>query len=455
MREGPMLQDSVVAEFRAKLRGQLLRPGDSGYDEARQEYNRMIDKHPALIVRCVGVSDVTESVHFARAHHLFVAVRGGGHSVAGKAVCDDGILIDLSPMKGVRVDPVRRVAYAQAGLTLGELDHETAAFGLATPLGVVSKTGIAGLTLGGGLGWLNGKYGLAVDNLLSVDVVTAEGRFVTASATEHEDLFWALRGGGGNFGIATSFEYRLHPVDNVLAGLVIHPLPRAREVLRFYRDLSASAPDDLNVDALMATGPDGNAMIALVACYNGPVDHAQAALQPLRSFGPPIADLLRPMRFVEVQRMLDNAFPEGFRHYWKAHFIRSLCDSAIGTLATFAESKPSPTTTVVLQHFHGAAARVAPTATAFAHRAEQHNLIIVSMWADPAEADKNIRWTRDLSEAMSLFVERDVYVNDLGEEGDERVRAAYGQNYERLSAIKKKYDPTNFFGLNHNITPAA
>jgi FAD/FMN-containing dehydrogenase len=408
-----------------------------------------------MIVRCAGVSDVIESVRFARTHDLLVAVRGGGHSVAGKAVCDDGILIDLSPMKGVRVDPVRRVAHAQAGLTLRELDQETAAFGLATSLGVVSMTGIAGLTLGGGFGWLNGKYGLAVDNLLSVDLVMAEGRFLTANATEHDDLFWALRGGGGNFGIATSFEYRLHPVDNVVAGLIIHPLPRAREVLHFYREFSASAPDDLNVDALMATGPDGNPMIALVTCYSGPLDRAEGALKPLRSFGPPVADLVRPMRFVEVQRMLDHAFPEGFRHYWKAHFVRTLNEAAIDTLVSFAESKASPTTSIVLQQFHGAAARVAPSATAFAHRHQQYNLIIVSMWTDHAEADRNIRWTRDLSETMGAFTEQDVYVNDLGEEGEERVMAAYGLNYERLSALKKKYDPTNFFRLNHNIKPAA
>jgi hypothetical protein len=358
-------------------------------------------------------------------------------------------------MKGVRVDPVRRVAHAQAGLTLRELDQETAAFGLATSLGVVSMTGIAGFTLGGGFGWLNGKYGLAVDNLLSVDLVMAEGRFLTANATEHDDLFWALRGGGGNFGIATSFEYRLHPVDNVVAGLIIHPLPRAREVLHFYREFSASAPDDLNVDALMATGPDGNPMIALVTCYSGPLDRAEGALKPLRSFGPPVADLVRPMRFVEVQRMLDHAFPEGFRHYWKAHFVRTLNEAAIDTLVSFAESKASPTTSIVLQQFHGAAARVAPSATAFAHRHQQYNLIIVSMWTDHAEADRNIRWTRDLSETMGAFTEQDVYVNDLGEEGEERVMAAYGLNYERLSALKKKYDPTNFFRLNHNIKPAA
>jgi FAD/FMN-containing dehydrogenase len=448
-----VLKETVIEAFKATLRGTLLRPGDDGYDATRKVYNAMIDKRPALIVRCAGTADVMNAVTFARTHNLLVAVRGGGHSVAGKSVCDGGVLIDLSPMKGIRVDPTHRTAQAQAGLTLGEVDRETQAFGLATPLGTVSDTGIAGLTLGGGAGWLSGKYGLACDNLRSVDVVTADGRFLTASVGEHPDLFWGLRGGSGNFGIVTSFEYQLHPVGPVLGGMVLYEMRQAREVLRFYREFAHTCPDELSTMAAFLTAPDGNPVLAIVVCHCGALAEGEKALKPLRTFGAPMTDLIQPMPYVEMQRLFDAGWPPGRLHYWKSNFLRTVSDDAIEMLVAYAAAVPSPMTYIVLQQMHGAASRVGPTETAFAHRTEQYFFGIYSVWIDPADSEKNIGWTREFWEAMQPFVERGVYVNDLGEEGDERVRAAYGSNYDRLVAVKNTYDPTNFFRLNQNITP--
>lgn len=448
-----MLSEPAIHEFKACLRGQLLVPGDEGYDSARKVFNAMIDKRPALILRCAGPSDVIEGVKFARQNNLQLSVRGGGHSVAGKAVCEGGLMLDLSPMKGIRVDPVRRTAQVQPGLTLGEFDRETQAFGLATTLGIVTLTGIAGLTLGGGIGWLNGKHGLACDNLLSADVVTADGRFLTASAAENEELFWGLRGGSGNFGIVTSFEYQLHPVGPVLGGMVLYPLGKAKEVLRFYHEFASACPDELSTAAALLTAPDGNPAVAIAVCYCGPPHEGEKILKPLKSFGAPVADLIRPMPYVEVQKMLDAAFPTEQQHYWKSNFLRDLSEAAIETMTAYTANRPSPSSLVVLQQMHGAASRVGPTETAFTHRYKQYDWMILSMWPDPAESETNIRWTREFYEAMQPFVERGVYVNNLGEEGDERVRAAYGPNYDRLVALKNKYDPTNFFSLNQNIKP--
>jgi len=453
--KGAVPDEATVQGFKASLRGELLRPGDDTYDAARKVYNAMIDKRPAMIVRCAGTADVIHAVNFGRTHDLLLAVRGGGHSVAGKSVCDGGLLIDLSTMKGMRVDPASRTVRAQPGLRLGELDRETQAFGLATTLGTVSNTGIAGLTLGGGIGWLNGKHGLACDNLLSVDVVTADGRLLTASASENEDLFWGVRGGSGNLGIVTSFEYQLHAVGPVLGGMVLYELSKAKEVLRFFDEFSHTCPDELSTLGLCVTAPDGNRVIAIAACYCGSLQEGEQVLKPLRTFGPPLADMIQPMKYVEMQSILDAGLPPGQWHYWKSNFVRTLSEDAIETLMQHVATVPSPLTALFLQQMHGAASRVGPTETAFVHRREQYDFIIPSIWIDPADSEKNIKWTRELWEAMQPFVEQTVYVNNLGEEGDERVKAAYGPNYERLLTLKNKYDPTNFFRLNQNIRPSA
>lgn len=449
-----MVAEAAVQDLKRRLRGEVVRPGDDGYDAARKVWNAMIDKRPALIARCAGAGDVVRSVQFAREHGLVVAVRGGGHNVAGNCVCDGGLMIDLSPMKGMRVDPVRRTARAQAGLKLGEFDREAQAFGLATTLGIASDTGIAGITTGGGYGWLGGKYGLACDNLLSVDVVTADGRFMTASSSENEDLFWGVRGGGGNFGIVTSFEYRLHPLGPVLGGMVLYPLSKAKEVLRFYHDYARGCPDELSTIAAFLTAPDGNLVVAIVACYSGALQEGEKALKPLRTFGQPLADLIRPMKYMEMQSIFDENFPPGQLQYWKSNFLRAPSDDAIETMIKYATAKPSPMSAFYLQQMHGAASRVGPTETAFAHRFQQYDFFILSMWSDPSDSEKNVRWARELWEAMQPFVERGVYVNSLGDEGEDRVRAAYGPNYDRLVALKNKYDPANLFRLNQNIRPS-
>lgn len=458
MEVGPTLSsevdDAKVREFKASLRGELLRSSDNGYDTVRRIFNAIFDKRPALIVRCAGAGDVINAVNFARTHKLSVAVRGGGHSAAGRSVIDGGMLIDLSLMKGIRVDPLNQTATAQPGLRLGEFDRETQAFGLAAPLGIVSNTGIAGLTLGGGIGWLNGKYGLACDNILSVDLVTANGQFLTASSRENQNLFWGVRGGGGNFGIVTSFQYQLHPVGRVLGGFLAYPLSKAREVLRFYDDFSRESPDELSTAAALLTGPDGNPVVLLVVCYTGLQAEGEKILKPLRSFDTPVFDLIRSMKYVEMQSLLDEGYPAGRLHYWKSNFLRTLSDDAIEVMIDYAKSRPSLFSALVLQQMHGAASRVHPGETAFPHRHDQYDLLVMAQWSNAADNEKNIRWARDSWETIQPFVESSVYVNDLGEEGDQRVRAAYGANYERLVGLKNEYDPTNFFHYNQNIKPS-
>ena len=452
---GKPLEEATLQELAAGFRGELIRPGDDGYDAARRVWNDMVDHRPALIARCVGAADVIAAVNFAREHGLLLSIRGGGHNVAGKAVCDDGLMIDLSPMKGIRVDPVAGTARAEPGVLWGEFDRETQAFGLATVGGIVATTGIAGLTLGGGLGWLTGKYGLTIDNLLSADVVTADGNLVHASVTENEDLFWALRGAGANFGVVTSFEYRLHPVGPlVLGGMVIHPFDRAIEVLRFYREFSAAEPDELTTYAGMLTTPDGNLVAALAVCYAGPLDEGERILAPLRAFGPPIADMVGPMPYAAVQAMFGEAFPYGRLNYWKSGLMREISDAAIETIVDHVARVPSPFSAVVFQECRGANLRVGKNQTAYYHRDTPYDFLILSNWTDPTESDRNIGWTREFSQAMQPHLPRAVYVNDLGDEGDERIRNAYGENYERLVELKNKYDPTNFFRLNQNIKPS-
>jgi FAD/FMN-containing dehydrogenase len=451
-----MIDEALLAQLRTNLAGQVLGRGDRGYQEAREVFNGMINRHPSLIVRCTGVADVLQAVRFARSSNLLVSVRGGGHNVAGNAVCEGGIMIDLSPMTSVRVDPLRRTARAAGGAPWRTLDRETQSFRLATTGGLISTTGIAGLTLGGGLGWLARLHGLTCDNLLSADIVTAEGEFLTASSTEHADLFWGLRGGGGNFGIVTSFEYRLHPVSSVVGGLLIHPLERAKEVLRFFREVSLDAPDTLTCYAGLLALPDGTRVVAFVVGFLGPEDEAESALRSLRSFGPPNADMIRPMLYCELQQMLDASYPSGLHHYWKSSFLANLSDEAVDTLVAHFLKAPSPQCHVIIEQLGGAIRQVARGETAFYHRDMPHDLLILGVWTKPDEKESCVNWARELWHAMQPFCGEGAYVNYLGQAGEEgaaRVKSAYAGNYPRLMALKQKYDPTNFFRLNQNIQP--
>jgi FAD/FMN-containing dehydrogenase len=450
-----ILEDAGVHDFAAQLRGSLLRPSDTGYDAARTVWNGMIDRRPALIARCAGVADVMAAVRFARTHGILVSVKGGGHNITGNAVCEDGLMIDLAPMKSVRVDPIGRTARAEAGLTWGEYNRETQAFGLASTGGVVSTTGIAGLTLGGGLGWLMGKHGLTCDNLLSADLVTADGEFMTASAERNPELFWGLRGGGGNFGIVTSFEYCLHPVGPVLAGMVLHPMAKAREVLRFYRDYARSCPDELTAFAAMLTSPEGEPVVAIIVGYIGEHADGEKLVAPVRKFGAPLVDTIAPTSYVELNKLFDAAFPYGgVQRCWKSSFLKELGDDVLEILVDRAATMRSPMSMVGFFHVHGAATRVDPNATAFGPRADQWDYDVISQWNDPAEAATHIPWTREFWSAVEPFASGEVYVNHLdAEEGSTRIRAAYRHGYERLVALKNKYDPTNLFRLNQNIKP--
>jgi FAD binding domain/Berberine and berberine like len=443
---------TVLQDLKADLRGELICPNESGYDAARKVWNGMVDKYPAVIIRCADVADVVTSVQFARDHHLLVAVRSGGHSISGSSVCDGGMVIDLSCMKGIWVNPAKQTAWAQAGLRLREFVQATQAYGHATTTGTVGGTGLAGLTLGGGLGWFMGKYGLTIDNLLSVDLVTADGKVLRASASEHPDLFWGVRGGGGNFGIVTAFEFQLHPVGQVLAGKVVYPMERAREVLRFYREYTSSAPDELTVYASLMTTPDGLPVIAINLCYCGPIEEGECAVSPVRKFGAPLVDLIRPRSYLKLITQADAGAPVGRRYYEKASTLSELSDEAIEAMVEYGTACTSPFSQVLIQHVHGAASRVGPTETAFALRGDSYVISIVAAW-DDGEADRHIVWTRACWKALEPFTSSGVYVNFLGNEGEGQVRAAYGVNYERLVTLKNRYDPTNLFALNQNIKP--
>jgi FAD binding domain/Berberine and berberine like len=451
------INPTTLQNFKAILHGELIVPGDDAYNNARHVWNGMIDRYPALIVRCANSADVVSTVQFARSQNLEVAVRGGGHSFAGNGTCDGGLVIDLSPMKHVQVDLVKRTAHAQAGLTLGECIRKTQQYGLGIPVGTVSETGLAGLTLGGGTGWLMGKYGLTIDSLLAVEMVTADGRVLKASATEHPDLFWAVRGGGGNFGIVTTFEFQLHPVGPLLAGMLTYPLTRATEVLRLYREFTHTAPDELTIGVALASTPDGLPMVALVPCYCGPLSEGERLLEPLRRLGTPLVKQIRPMSYLELVSMLDPIVPAGRHYYSKAHSLKIPTDEVFETMIDYNSGRPSPWTQIVLQHIHGATSRVGPTETAFALRDEHHSLQIMASWTEDKarEADTQIIWARDLWTATEPFATSGTYINFLGseEDGSAVVRASYGANYERLVRIKNTYDPTNFFHLNHNIKP--
>ena len=440
--------------LRSTFRGDVLTAEDPGYNHARKVFNVMIDKCPALIAKCANTGDVSTAITFARSNDLPIVVRGGGHSVGGKSVRDGALLIDLSMMKGLEVDAANRRARAQPGILLGELDEATARHGLATPLGTVSRTGIAGLTLGGGLGWLNGIYGLSCDNVTAAEVVLADGLTVRADAQENTDLFWGIRGGSGNFGVVTSFEYELHPCETVLGGLCLYPFEQAHEVVRYFLDFSAEGPDELSTMLALLSGPDQSPAVAVAICYCGPIEEGERVVAPLRGFGPPSADQISPMRYTQQQQLLDAAFPDNRRHYWKSAFAsKDFSDEAVKVMVEMTAQKPSPHTIVYLQQIHGTAARVPVEKTAFAHRGYRYDFAILSQWENEADDALNIDWTRNFFEAISPHLETAVYVNNLGDEGDERARDAYGANYERLTNIKKKYDPTNFFSSTQNVKP--
>jgi FAD/FMN-containing dehydrogenase len=447
------LQESTLAALQACLRGPLLLPGDGGYDRARQLWNGMIDKRPGLIARCTGVADVMACVNFARAHNVLVSVRGGDHSAAGNALCDGGLMIDLSCMKSVHVDPSKHIARVGGGARWRDVDHETQAFGLVTTGGTNSDTGVGGLTLGGGLGWLAGKYGLACDNLLSVDIVTADGRVLTANATEHADLFWGIRGGSGNFGIVTSFEFQLHAVGpTVLAGMVLHPFKRAKEALRFYSDFSRTLPDEVNTIGALLTSPDGAPMVVIAVCYHGPMEKGEAVLRPLRAFGPPLADHIAAIPYTAVQTMLDEAFPRGRHYYWKSNFVTDISLELITALVEHFATVPSPLSVIALQQLGNAANRVGQDDTACSHRNARYDCLAIAGWTNPADAETNIEWTRRFFELMRAFSSGGLYVNSVIEQ-DVLASAYRTETYARLVALKNKYDPTNFFRMNPNIKP--
>ena len=458
-----MTEEAAIHELKPSLRGELIGPSDESYDAARKVWNGMIDKHPSFVVRCAGVADVINAVRFARKHNILVAVRGGGHNVAGNATCDGGLLIDLSRMKFIRIDPVQRIALAQPGLTWGEFDHETQAFGLALTGGIQSTTGVAGFTLGGGFGYLARKHGLTCDNLLTADVVTADGDFLTTSEKENSDLFWGIRGGGGNFGIVTSFEFRLHPLGQVLGGMLIYPMEEAQEVIKFYREYVKKVPDELFTILLFFTAPEashlpkeihGKTMLAVIVCYSGDISEGNRVLEPLRKFKRPTVDLVAPKPYKTIQTMLDAANPPGLLNYWKAEYIRGYDDEAIETILAYASQKPSRMSKILVYHLLGAISRVGEEETAYTHRKAPFLLNINAMLSDSNQSEKHIQWARDFWTAMQRFSAGGVYVNFLSNEGEDRVKAAYTPKaYERLVALKNKYDPTNVFHLNQNIKP--
>jgi FAD/FMN-containing dehydrogenase len=438
--------------------GELLRPSDPGYDDARSVYNGLIDKRPALIARCLGEADIVDAVAFARTAGLEVSVRGGGHNVAGRCVTEGGVKIDLSEMRGIYVDPAARTARVQPGVTWSELNRETQLHGLAVTGGLISTTGIAGLTLGGGLGWLMPKFGLATDSLLSARVVTADGRTLTASEDENADLFWGLRGAGANFGVVSSFEYRLHPVGpTVTGGLVAHPLDAGADLLRFYREFTAEAPDELMTFAGAAHAPDGSGTkLALVAaCHIGAPEQAEEDLRPLREFGSPVLVELGPLPYTAISSMLDAGYPTGSLNYWKSAFLSGLPDEAIDELLARFAACPSPMTAALIEHFHGEVTRVPVDATAVPHRETGYNLVITSVWTDETATDENVQWTRDAFGAMEPFLIGRRYLNYFSDDdvGEDPARAAYGSNYERLVELKQAYDPENMFHLNANVAP--
>ncbi|MFQ5973841.1 MAG: FAD-binding oxidoreductase [Alphaproteobacteria bacterium] len=450
--------------LRTSLRGSLCLPGDDGYNEGRTLWNAMIDRKPGAIVRCAGAADVVRAVNFARENSLQLAVRSAGHNIAGNAVCDGGLVIDLSPMKSVRVDPINRTARVEPGVTLGDLDNEAQGFGLATPLGINSTTGVAGLTLGGGFGWLSRKYGMTVDNLLAADVVTAAGELVRVSESEEPDLFWAIRGGGGNFGVATSFEFRLHQVGpEVMSGLIVHPYAHAAELFEKYKQFVSDVPDELTVWVVLRKAPPlpflpeewhGKEVFIFAACHAGDLEEGRRALAPLQAIGEPIADVISPHPFLGWQTAFDPLLTPGARNYWKSHDFAELGDAAIGAIIEYAGNLPTPECEILVVHLGGAMSRVAKDAMAYPHRDTQFILNVHTRWREPEQDAECIGWARKFFNATAPHATGGVYVNFMPEDEVDRVQGAYGPNFDRLGALKAKYDPANLFRLNQNIQPA-
>jgi FAD/FMN-containing dehydrogenase len=450
-RTGPK---ALIDRWRSRFEGVLLGPDHEGYKESCRIWNGMIERTPALVARCASNADVAAAILMARTEELPLSVRGGGHGVAGNAICQDGVVIDFSLMKEVSVDPNVREAVAGPGVLWREFDAAAEAHGLATTGGEVSHTGIAGLTLGGGLGYLMGKHGAVCDNLLSVELVTADGEVVTASEEINPELFWAIRGAGANFGVVTSFRYRLHLLPGVLAGLLLHPRDRTAELVEFYREFLRDTPDELDTTFGFLNGPDGTPLVGVVAVYAGPTDEGERVLEPLRKFGPPFADLIRPMRYTEVQQMLDAAVPVGNRYYWKSNFVDILGSELAEVLRQGANAMPSPRSIILLFETKGAIRRVAKGRMAFDHRDANFEMSIIAQWTDKADDASNVAWARNLWTATQPFVMAAVYANHMtSDESAERVKAAYGAKYARLASLKARYDPTNLFRLNHNIPP--
>ncbi len=452
----------TLDELRARVHGQVVVEGDAAYDTARRVYNGMIDRRPRVVVRCTDAADVMACVDFARESGLDVSVRGGAHSVPGFGTNDDGVVIDLSGMTGTRVDPSARTVRAEGGCTWGAFNHATYPFGLATTGGIIASTGIAGLTLGGGIGYLARAFGLTCDNLISADVVTADGQFVVASKKEHEDLFWALRGGGGNFGVVTSFEYQLHPVRDILAGLFFFPLEHARDVLEFYRDFIETAPEELGMFPAFQIAPPlpfiaekdhGRTFCILVCCWAGPMDKGAQALEPIRKIAPIAAEMVAPMPYPALNGMFDPLLPAGLQHYWKADFATQLTDGAIAAHLEYGPKVPAVSATMHIYPINGACNRVASDATAFAYRDAKFATVIAGMWPDPADNDKNIKWVKDYYQAVHPHSLPGGYVNFMAGDDQDRIRDNYKGNFDRLVAIKRTYDPSNLFHLNQNIKP--
>ena len=437
--------------------GVFVHAADDEYDEVRRIHNALVDRRPALVARCRGAADVADAVKFARAAGLDISIRGGGHNVAGRAVVDDALMIDLSLMKGIHIDPAARTARVQGGVLWRELNREAGAHGLAVTGGAISTTGVAGYTLGGGLGWLMAKYGLAADNLNSVEIVTADGEILNVSDDSHPDLFWAVRGGGGNFGVATSFEFRLHHLPMVVGGLIAHPFDAAKDLLSFYRESSESASDDLNLFAGLVHAPDGSGMklSALLICHTGDPAQAEEELAPIKAFGLPLMVEVGLMPYPIMNTLLDAGYPPGLLNYWLSNFTRGFDEALIDTMIERFETVPSPMTAIVIEHFHGEVTRIDPSAIPVPHRETGWNLLLPSVWADPADSDANIAWTRETHAAVGPHLVERKWLNYLGDDqADDAIRGAYGPNYDRLAQIKRQYDPDNVFHHNHNIRPA-
>jgi FAD/FMN-containing dehydrogenase len=449
------LSRDAVEALRAQFSGTVLESSDAGYDAARAIHNGLIDKRPAVIANCLSTADIADAVRFGRSNDLEISVRGGGHNPAGKAVTSGGLMINLGAMRGTYVDPRRRRARVQGGATWNDYNRATAQHGLASTGGVVSTTGVAGLTLGGGLGWLMGRFGMACDNLKSVELVTAEGEVLQVDEDSDQDLFWGLRGGGGNFGVAASFEFEVHPIQEVLGGLVAYPLSDARRVLAPYQEITADPPDELMSVLVLAHAPDGSGtkIVAVPVCYSGEIAAGEDLVAPVRNAGTPAVDVIGPMPYQAINTMLDAGYPRGARNYWRSAFLKELNEDVLGVLIDAFERVPSPMTSILIEHFHGAATRVDSTATAYAHREPGYNLALTGEWLDPADDDANIDWIRGTFEAVANYTADDVFLNYLGDEG-ERVRAAYGPNWERLVTLKRRWDPDNVFRLNQNIPPS-